>query len=189
MSFKKSILVLVFVLFFFLAAGSEDCPKGNKITKMSSDMASFKAVGPLDFSKIAAAGAMKKKDGKKVQVVLSNTNFTIKQMTSDFVLPIKKKDQFIAVIRFVNGKDKIVPGTYSAASGYGKPFWAYAEVKLHKGEKGVIVSLSVREGTATITKMTEDSICGTFDLKTKTGSKMKGAISGTFNCKMETSRW
>ncbi|MCP5108621.1 MAG: hypothetical protein GY950_34870, partial [bacterium] len=80
-------------------------------------------------------------------------------------------------------------GKYSPAAGYGKPFWVTAEVKLFKGEKGVIVSLGVREGTATIIKMTEDSICGTFDVKTKAGSSLKGTLSGKFNVKMEKSRW
>lgn len=168
---------------------SQDCPNENKIIKMMSDMESYKAVGTLDFSNIVSAGAMKRKDGTKVQVCLSNVDFTIKKMANDLVLPIKTKDQFIAAIKFSNGSNEVVPGTYSAESGYGKPFWVHAEVKLFKEPKGVIVSLGVREGTATITKMTADSICGTFDLKTKADTRIQGAISGTFNCKLETSRW
>jgi hypothetical protein len=188
---KKSILIIIFTLFFFLSPtwSGEECPKGNVITKMTSGMDSFKAVQPLDFSKIKSAGAMSNKAVTKVQVCLSNRDFTTAQMSNDFVLPIKKKDEFIAVINFLNGKDKVIPGTYEAASGYGKPFWAYAEVKLHKGEKGVIVSLGVQEGTATITKMTADTICGTFDLRTKAGTRVQAAISGEFNCKLEKSRW
>lgn len=188
---KKSILIIIFTLFFFLSTtwSGEDCPKGNVITKMTSGMDSFKAVQPLDFSKIKSAGAMSNKAGTKVQVCLGNGDFTTAQMSNDFVLPIKKKDEFIAVINFLNGKDKVIPGTYKASSGYGKPFWTFAEVKLHKGEKGVIVSLGVQEGTATITKMTADKICGKFDLRTKAGTRMQAAISGEFNCKLEKSRW
>jgi hypothetical protein len=177
------------ILFFFAAAvgAGEDCPKNNEITKMTSTMDSFKAVQPLDFSNIKSSGAMLSKDGKKLEVTLSNGEFSTLRMSGSFVVPINKKDQFIASIRFSNGKDKIVPGAYSAASGYGKPFWVYAEVKLYKEPKGVIVSLGVREGTAKIIKMTKDSVCGVFDLKAKKAGA--GAISGQFNVKMETSRW
>jgi hypothetical protein len=188
---KKSILMIFFTMFLFYLSGAagEDCPKANVITKMSSSMDSFRAVQPLDFSKIKSAGAMSSKDGKKVELCLSNGDFTTLQMSGSFVVPIKKREEFIVSIRFSNGKDKVVPGTYSAASGYGKPFWVYAEVKLYKGEKGVIVSLGVKEGTATIIRMTEDRICGKFDLRTKTGSSLKGEIAGEFNAKLEKSRW
>lgn len=188
---KKIILMILFTAgFFLLTTGSgDDCPKGNVITKMHSDMDSYKAVQPLDFSNIKAAGAMINKDGTKLSVCLSNADFSIKQMANDFVLPIKKKEEFIAEIEFRNGKDKIVPGTYKGSSTYGKPFWAFAEVKLHKGEKGVIVSLGVREGEATIIKMTDSMICGKFNLMTKPDTRRKSVISGTFNCKLEKSRW
>jgi len=183
------IVILMLVLVSFVSPAGEDCPKANVITTMISSNNSFQAVQPLDFSKIVSGGAMLSKDGKKVAVCLSNGNFTTAQMSNIFVLPIKKKEEFIAVIRFSNGTDKIVPGTYSPASGYGKPFWVYAEVALHKGEKGVIASLGVREGTATIIKMTEDMICGKFHLKVKPGSSIKGEIAGEFNVKLEKSRW
>ncbi len=188
---KKSILMILLtsVLFLFTGGAGEDCPKGNVITKMDSGSESFKAVRPLDFSTIKSAGAMLNKAGTKLSVSLSNANFSISAMSNDFILPIKSKDQFIAEIEFTNGKEKIVPGIYEASSGYGKPFWTYAEIKLHKGAKGVIVSLGVREGTATIIKMTDTMICGRFDLRTKTGSSVKGILSGEFNCKLEKSRW
>jgi hypothetical protein len=188
---KRSLLIvfLMLVLVSLVTPAGEDCPKANVITKMISSNNSFKAVQPLDFSKIVSGGAMLSKNGEKVAVCLSNANFTTAQMSNSFVLPIKKKEEFIAVIRFSNGKDTIVPGTYSPASGYGKPFRVYAEVALHKGEKGVIASLGVREGTATIIKMTDDMICGKFHLKPKSGSSVIGEIAGEFNVKLEKSRW
>jgi hypothetical protein len=188
---KRSLLIVFLMLVFasLVILAGEDCPKTNVITTMSSGNDSFKAVQPLDYSKIVSGGAMLSKDEKKVAVCLSNGNFTTAQMSNIFVLPITKKEEFIAVIRFSNGQGKIVPGTYSPASGYGKPSWVYAEVALHKGEKGVIASLGVQEGTATIIKMTGDMICGKFHLKTKTGSSVKGEIAGEFNVKLEKSKW
>lgn len=189
MQVMKTLMVFIFLILFIasMAGVGEECPKANKITKMSSSMDSFKAVAPLDFSTIKSGGALLKKDGTKMDVVLSNTEFPIKQMASSFVVPIKQKEHFIASMTFSNAKQKIVPGTYSAASGYGKPFWITAEVKLFKPPRNVIVSLSVREGTAKIVKMTEDSVCGVFNLKSKKPGL--GELSGQFNVKLETSRF
>jgi hypothetical protein len=180
------ILCLANLLFWSGLVMAGDCPEGNKITQLKSNSSSFKAVEPLDFSKINSAGAYLSKNGTKVKVCLSNGNFKIAQMANDFVLPIKKKNEFIAVINFTNANKPIVPGKYSGAAGYGKPFWAFAEVKLYKGEKGVVLSLGTVEGTATIVRMTEESMCGHFDLKNKKGDS---AISGEFNLKIEKSRW
>ena len=163
-------------------------PEDNVIKEMTSDMASYKEAMPFNYSKINSAGALSQKQGKKISVCLSNGNFKLNQMTSNFVVPIKQKGEFILVLNFSNGQDKVIPGEYNPASGYGKPFWVNAEVKVQKGEKGVIVSLGVREGTATITKLTDDTICGTFDLKTKADSSMKGAVSGQFNVPLEISK-
>lgn len=181
---------LMFVLFFGLSMYGGDCPAENKIEKLSAAMESFAAVSPLDFSEIHSAGAKMKKDGSKLYVCLSNMpGLTISQLANDFVLPIKKKDEFIAQIVFSMGQDKIVEGDYSPESGYGKPYWVFAEVKVHKGEKGAVVSLGIREGSAEIIKMTKDRVCGTFDLKSKNGSSLKSEIKGTFNLPYEIARW
>lgn len=188
---KRIVFIALFVVWLvcYLPAVEKKCPSANVINKMSSTMKSYQAVAPLDFTQIHSAGAMLSKNGQKLSVCLSNGDYKINQMVSSFVVPIKTRDKFIAVIQFRNGREKIVPGVYKAASGYAKPFWAFAEVKLHKGEKGVIVSLGVREGTAEIVEMTQDRICGTFHLRTKKGSSNVGVLSGTFNVKLSHSRW
>jgi len=188
---KIFLAALMVILFFGVSVYSEDCPLENKIEKMITTMSSFAAVSPLDFSKINSAGARMKKDGTKMSVCLSNIKgLTINQLANDFVLPIKSKDEFIAQIVFSMGKkNKIVAGDYSPKAGYGKPFWVFAEVKVHKGEKGAVVSLGIREGSAKIIKITQDRVCGTFNLKSKPGSSLKSEISGTFNLKYEIARW
>jgi hypothetical protein len=182
---------VLIILFLGGSVHSGDCPSGNKIDKMTTTMPSFVAVSPLDYSKINSAGAKMKKDGTKLTVCLSNMKgLTISQLANDFVLPIKSKNEFIAQIVFAMGKkDKIAAGDYSPKAGYGKPFWVFAEVKVHKGEKGAVVSLGIREGSAKIIKITKDRVCGTFNLKSKPGSSLKSEISGTFNLKYETARW
>jgi hypothetical protein len=64
----------------------------------------------------------------------------------------------------------------------------FAEVKLYKPEKGVIVSFGVKEGTAKIIEISEDKICGNFNLSSKSASGFRSKISGEFNVKLEHSK-
>jgi len=189
---KKGFVIMAIVL---LGIGSfatgEECPRENKIEKMTTTMKSFLEVAPLDFSKIHSSGALMKKDGTKISVCLSNgKGFTIKQLANDYVLPLKSKKEFIAQVVFSMGREKkITEGEYSPQAGFGKPFWVFAEVKVAVGEKGTVVSLGIQEGSARIIKMTKDRICGTFDLRSKAGSPLKSEIKGTFNLPYEVSKW
>jgi len=167
----------------------ESCPENSAITEMISSSSTVKAMEPFDFAMIKSGGALLKENGTKLGVYLSNGDFTIKQMSSSFLVPVKEKGIFITAINFTNARKAIETGTYSAAAGYGKPFWVTAEIKVAREEKGAIVSLGVREGTATIIKITETSICGTFDLKLKKKDAITNAISGQFNVPLEKSRW
>ena len=179
----------IFLITVFSIIG-KNCPEKNIIKKMSTNMDSFKAVSPLDHSIIRAGGAQLNKAGTKLTVSLSNMEkLSIKKLVNDFVLPITRKDQFILDIEFRNAKKEIVAGAYSGSSGYGKPFWAFAEVKLHKGEKGVIVSMGIREGEAIITKITDSMVCGKFELRSKKGSTQNSSLTGEFNVKLERSVW
>ena len=168
---------------------AEDCPEANVLTRMESAMESVQEVSPLDFSSITSAGAQASKERSKIKVCLSNGDFSISEMSNDYVLPLTETSQFIAVVTFTNAKEPVIEGAYSAESGYGKPFWAFAEIRVKVGEKGATVSLGVARGTATITFLGEDRICGRFDLRTSDDAGFPGAIAGEFSCPLETSRW
>lgn len=177
------------VLFFGLAAGTfaQDCPRDNLISSMEqTTIESFKAVSPLDFSKIKSSGAYLSKDGKKLSVCLSNGDFTIKEMSNDWVSYIKNKEDFILVVKFTNGDAQVVEGEYSASAGYKKPFWVYSEVRIFHGEKGATVSLGVNEGKARIISMKDGKICGDFDLKAKNNTSR---AKGEFNTDITVSKW
>jgi hypothetical protein len=186
---KKATFGLLFLILLVLNIPGEDCPEKNVIFKLSSDMESLKKVPLLDYANIVSAGAVMDKDGTDLTICFSNGNFTNTQLANDFVLPIKNNSEFILDIEFRNGKDKIVPGVYNGSSTYGKPFWVFAEVKVPVGEAGTVVSLGIREGTATIISLTKDSVCGSFELRTKADSRMQSIVSGEFNMKLEHSRW
>jgi hypothetical protein len=165
-----------------------DCPKANVIAKMVSAMQLFRDALPLDRSTLKACGAELSKDGKELRVCLANGDFAIAEMANSFVLPLKHKGQFILQITFSNGAG-IVPGTYDPAAGYGKPFWASAEVKVAIGDKGTIVMLGAGEGTAEIIAMSGSTVCGRFRLKTPAGHPQPSEVAGEFNVPLERSRW
>ncbi|MCU0236915.1 MAG: hypothetical protein MUC72_07505 [Acidobacteria bacterium] len=165
-----------------------DCPKANIITIMMSAMQAFRDALPLDRSSLKACGAQLSKDGKELRVCLANGDFAIADMANSFVLPLKHKGQFILQVNFSNGAG-IVPGKYDPAAGYGKPFWVTGEVKVPLGEKGTIVMLGAREGTAEIIAMSGSTVCGRFHLKTVAGHPQPSEVAGEFNVPMERSRW
>ena len=187
---KTMFSILIILILFVYSIANGDCPEKNIVKKMTTTMTSFKAVSPLDHNIIRSGGALLNKAGTKLTVSLSNMKgVAINKLANDYVLPITQKDQFIVEIEFRNAKKEIISGTYKGSSGYGKPFWAFAEVQLHKGLKGVVVSMGIREGEAIITKMENNIICGKFNLMSKKGSTQNSHISGEFNVKLERSRW
>jgi hypothetical protein len=188
---RRGILVvgMLGVLVWTLPVTAGDCPDGNVLSAMETAMESVQKVSPLDFSSVVSAGAQLKKDRTKIRVCLSNGELSIAEMANDYVLPLTDTSQFIAVVSFTNGGEPVTEGEYSAASGYGKPFWAFAEIRVKVGEKGTTVSLGVAQGTATITKLSEDRVCGSFDLRTTDDASFPGVITGEFSCPLEVSRW
>ena len=186
---KHVSLLLVTGMLISLSATAADCPKGNAITKMTSAMQAFKDAQPLDFSSLKAGGALLSKDGRQLQVCLANEVFPVADMAISFVLPLNKKGQFILQLNFYNGVPAVTTGKYDPASGYGKPFWVTAEVKVMVGEKGTIVMLGVNEGTAEIIAINDATVCGRFRLKTKAEYPLAAEVAGEFSVKLEKSRW
>ena len=190
MSQRFSWIGLLFAgMLLSLFSTAADCPQGNVITKMTSAMQAFKDAQPLDYSSLKPGGALLSKDGRELRVCLANEVFPIAAMANGFVLPLNKKGQFILQLNFSNGAEAVTPGKYDPASGYGKPFWVNAEVKVMVGEKGTIAMLGARAGTAEIIKMNETMVCGRFLLKTQVGDSIASEVAGEFNVKLEKSRW
>jgi hypothetical protein len=186
---KKILIALMSALLIPVYANAA-APPGNTIKKLScSDVQSFKEVSPLNFSKISSAGAKRSKDGKKIEVYLSNGNFTVEQMSSDMVLPLKNKKDFIVVITFLNGPNPVVDGTYSPKAGYGKPLWSYGAVRILSGPKGTTLSFGSNEGKATIKGVSSWKISGTFDFQRKNGAKVMAEMSGAFNVPLTISKY
>lgn len=165
-------------------------PKGNSIKTLScTDMKPFQDVSPLNFGTIRSAGAMRSKDGKKLEVYLSNGDFTVEQMSSDMVLPLKDKKDFILVLTFLNGPNPVIDGSYSPKAGYNKPFWSYVAVRVLSSPKGNTVSFGFTEGKSAITGISSGIISGTFEMQRKNGAKVAAEASGAFSVPLATSKY
>jgi hypothetical protein len=187
---KKLLIALLCVLLVPVYAGAAAPAKGNSIkTLVCSDMKSFQEVSPLTFGTIRSAGAKRSKDGKKIEVYLSNGDFTVESMSSDMVLPLKNKKDFILVVTFMNGSKPVVDGTYSPKAGYGKPFWSYVALRVLSGPKGTTLSFGSTEGTSTISGISSGKISGTFLLQRKNGAKVMAEASGAFNVPLTISKY
>ncbi|MBM3293532.1 MAG: hypothetical protein FJY82_03310 [Candidatus Aminicenantes bacterium] len=187
---KRIMPLIVLAIAFPGQAATQDCPKQNVIQSVVSDMPSFKEVSPLDFGTIRSAKAWLSRGGKKLNVLLSNGDFSAEAMANDYVLPLKTKSEFILVVTFLNGDKPIVEGDYSPAAGYGKPFWAFAEIRVLVGPKGTNVSFGVIEGSARLLSMKNGRVCGTFNLAKKNAkNEITASVVGEFNVEMEMSKF
>jgi len=186
---KKLLIAFLCVLLVPVCVGAAP-PKGNAIkTLLCTDMKAFQEVSPLAIGTIRSAGAKRSKDGKKIEVYLSNGDFTVESMSSDMVLPLKNKKDFILVVTFMNGSNPVVDGTYTPKAGYGKPFWSFAAVRVLSGPKGTTLSFGSNEGKSTISGISTGKISGTFLLQRKNGAKVAAEASGTFNVPLTTSKY
>jgi len=187
---KRILPLVVLAMSFPAQAATQDCPKQNVIKSVVCDMPSFKEVSPLDFSSIRSAKAWLSRGGKKLNVLLSNGDFSAGAMANDYVLPLKTKTEFILVITFLNGDKPIVEGEYSPAAGFGKPFWVFAEIRVLVGPKGTNVSFGVKEGTARLLSLKNGRACGTFALTGKNAkNEISASVVGEFNVEMEVSKF
>jgi len=164
------------------AAGK--CPDKSTVKSITSTDPEFKAAAP-NISAVKSSKAIIKNGGKEVKVFLSNGAFSAKQMDNDMVLPLKNKGEAIVAIKFTNASNKVAAGDYKPSAGYGKPFFASADVMV-KGTKpaGTVITFvaggSSDQGTATITEITDKKVCGKFDMKGGLGS-----LSGEFSADIE----
>lgn len=167
-----------------------EAPAGNSIKVLSNTYdPGFKEASPLDLKDIRSAAALRSKDGKQVQVFLSNGNFTVDQMTNEYVLPLKSKKEFILVLTFHNGTNPAVDGTYSPKAGYGKPFWSSVVVRILSGPKGTNASLGANEGTCSIKGVSGGRVTGSFQVKSRNGDKVMAEAVGTFDAPLTTSKY
>jgi hypothetical protein len=167
-----------------------EAPAGNSIKTLTNTFGQgFKDVPPLDLKNIRSAAALRSKDGRQIEVFLSNGNFTVDQMANEYVLPLKSKNEFILVLTFHNGTNPAVDGTYSPKAGYGKPFWSSVVVRILSGPKGTNVSLGANEGTSTIKGISGGRVTGSFQVKTRNGDKVMAEAVGTFDAPLSTSKY
>lgn len=186
----RTIAITLVSLLLFPATSIAEAPAGSSIKSLSNTFGpGFKDVEPLDLKSIRSAAALRSRDGRQVQVFLSNGDFTVDQMANEYVLPLKSKKEFILVLTFHNGTNPTVDGTYSPKAGYGKPFWSSVVVRILSGPKGTNASLGANEGTCTIKGISGGRVTGSFQVKTRNGDKVMAEATGTFDAPLTTSNY
>lgn len=186
----KTIVIALLGLHLLPTTSLAAAPAGNSIKALSNTFGpGFKDVEPFDLEGIRSAAALRSKDGKKVEVFLSNGSFTVDQMANEYVLPLKSKKEFILVLTFHNGTNPAVDGTYSPKAGYGRPFWSSVVVRILSGPKGTNASLGANEGTCTIKGISGGRVTGSFQVKTRNGDKVMAEATGTFDAPLTTSKY
>lgn len=177
-------------LLLFPTASLSEAAEGNSIKVLSNSYEpGFRDVAPLDLKSIRSTAALRSKDGRQVQVFLSNGAFTADQMANEYVLPLKDKKEFILVLTFHNGPTPAVDGVYSPKTSYGKPLWSSVVVRILSGPKGTNVSLGANEGTCTIKGISGGRVTGSFQVKSRNGDKVMAEASGTFDAPLTTSKY
>jgi hypothetical protein len=159
-----------------MAAGSAwaACPEGNSVEELSSNLADFPTI---DFGTVAVSGARERSGGTKLYVYLSNTDFSLGQMSSSMVSPIKDQSQGVLILKLANGQEQVAPGDYSPAAGYGKPFFASAELRRMKSDgQAMDLVFNLDEGTTRIEALAGGRACGTFDLSGIEETRIKGSF-------------
>jgi hypothetical protein len=154
-----------------------DCPDGNTVSEVSSDMPAYVASGDIAFAEVKSAVAVSRKNGSRIDVYLSNTAFEPDEMKGTMMTPVRNAGEAIVVVKFSNADQKVLPGEYDPAAGYGKPMWVNADIEVKgEGDNGTMVGVGASEGTARILDMRDGNICGTFEL-----SGGRSQIAGEFN--------
>jgi len=186
----RTLAIALLGLLLFPTTSLAEAPAGNSIKALSNSYdPGFKDVSPLDLKSIRSAAALRSKDGRQVQVFLSNGDFTADQMANEYVLPLKSKKEYILVLTFHNGPNPVADGSYSPKAGYGKPFWSSVVVRILSGPKGTNASFGATEGTCSIKGASGGRVTGSFQVMSRNGDKVMAEATGTFDAPLTTSKY
>jgi hypothetical protein len=152
------------------------CPEGNSVDRLSSSLKDFPTA--IDFGTVIASGAREKSAGARLYIYLSNADFSLGQMSSSMVSPIKDQSQGVLILKLANGQKPVEPGDYSPAAGYGQPFFASAELRRMKSDgKAMDLVFNLESGTIQLRELADGRACGTFDLSGIEDTRISGSFS------------
>lgn len=175
-SVRMAILSLAAFSILFAFADGAGCPPASKIEIMKVTSPNYAEAGPYDIGKIKSVKVFVLDNGKRVKVCLANIE--LKSYLSVDAIGAKKLNasEFVLILNLSNGPNAVAAGTYSPKAGYGKPFWATAEVLTGSGKAGTFFSIGAGDGTVNLIEFSNAKACGVFDV---TGAA--GQVKGTFN--------
>ncbi len=162
-----------------------ECPAGTVVETLTTELSGFAEAGPYDFGSFTDAKA-NYKDGR-LNVYISNKDFTVKDLKNSFVSPVKGAENGTGVLQFTmygDGTTDAGPGEYDPTVGFGQPMLLNTQLRVAGGttDSGKDLIFGFRSGTATVLDISGGKVCGTFDLS----DSAKGqAAKGTFVATLE----
>ncbi len=171
----KSIIFVLPVLLVF-SVGSAVCPPLSKIAVMNVTSPGFAEAGPYEIGKIKPGKVFVLDGGKRIKVCLANVELKSYLSVDALAAQKLKPGEFVLILNLSNGPSPVVAGTYSPKAGFGKPFWATAEVLTGAGKAGTFFSIGTQGGTVELIEFSQGKACGTFNL---TGAA--GQLQGQFS--------
>lgn len=160
-----------------------ECPAGTAVEALTTELSGFEEAGPFDLAAFTDAKA-NYKDGR-LNVYISNKDFTVKDLKNSFVSPVKGAENGTGVLQFTmygDGTNDAGPGEYDPTAGFGQPMLLNTQFRVPGGTTGDGKDLvfGFRQGNATVLGVSDATVCGTFDLSdTAKGQAAKGTFVAT----------
>jgi hypothetical protein len=148
------------------------CPATTAIVELESAI-DISDGGPYAWEQFTIAKAVRKDDGKQLQVFISNRDYPTSRMDG-LSTAVSAKGEAVFTLSLYNGEDEVGIGEYRPG-GFKKPFTVLAEVQVSKGDKGTFVGLGIDDGVVRVLDMPDGKICGEFEVKSA-----RSLAKGTF---------
>ena len=154
------------------AAVADGCPSGTTMATLDVTPIGKPKLGPFDLPTFSFAKAELKKEGTQLSVHISNGDWPVASMRQAHLF-LKKQSDTVLTLTFYGKKQPVAAKEY----GSGSAFFGKEEVQTSLYTATIARGMSTK-GKATIVAMTDDSVCGTFELVSQYHDDNK--ISGTF---------
>jgi hypothetical protein len=152
------------------AAAAGDCPAATRITTMDAG-SDWDGSAPHDLTDIETVTARWKSD-KELQLVIASAPIDGETRTFEWLDPPVTGKDWVLRLKFLDTAAQVDPGSYGPAVMPYKPRRMSFDLGFIAADgQGRRKTPDFREGTAEITALTADRVCGRFDLSGKGGAE------------------
>lgn len=162
------------------AAVAGDCPPQTRIETLEAGE-DWSGSGPHDLADVETAVARRRSD-KEVQVVLASVPIEGEMRTFEWLDPPVTGKDWVLRLKFLDTEAQVDPGTYGPAVMPYKPRRMSFDLGFIAADgKGRRADPGFREGTAEITSLTADRVCGRIEMTSPRGGAFKAEFDAPFS--------